>query len=208
MHLFKENVDISNIFIEMAERYGNLFIFVSLFLSELGIPIPSETLMSFLGFVNSKSANIYRLYYSIISTIIGSLLGSNIAWYIGYKYGEEVLLKYGRVINLTKDKLTASANLLVKYRLLILLFGRFIPGIRHLVSYLCGISISFRQYLVYNFFGVCLFCISFNVLGYMFGVKWMELEGIVRKYAIISVIILIIAFIGFKLFNNKKLFSK
>lgn len=79
------------------EKYGDPSILACLFLEFLGLPVPGETLMAYLGYLTWKSGGrsvMLPIFYAAIGTILGALF----AYGIGYRYGEGILLKYGRYV--------------------------------------------------------------------------------------------------------------
>ncbi|HEX9062733.1 MAG TPA: DedA family protein [Clostridia bacterium] len=190
--------------IPLVRHYGSVVIFVSLILEYIGLPVPGEPMMSFLGFLNSKSP-ISIVVISIIFAIAGTFTGSFIAWFIGIKYGEPVLLKYGKYIHITKERLDASEELFRKYKTVLLLFGRYVPGVRHVVPYLSGMSkINPAVFCMYNLIGSVLWCIPFIGMGYILGEKWTVVEALVKEYSLILLFVLLYLFVIIKLVKRNR----
>lgn len=188
----------------LIRHYGGVAIFIGLILEYLGLPIPGETMMSFLGFLGWRSTGSF-IYLSLIFAISGTFVGSTIAWFIGYKYGENVLLKYGRYVHITKERLDSTKRLLIKHKRLLLLLGRYVPGVRHIVPYLSGISrIKLGTYLAYNFAGSVIWCISFIGLGFVLGEKWRIVEKLIKAYSLILILLAVFIFVVLKYFSRHK----
>jgi undecaprenyl-diphosphatase len=195
---------IKNYFITLIQQYGNSGIIVSLALEFLGLPIPGEPLMAFLGYLTWKNSN-ESLILSIIYAVIGTFLGSILAYAIGFRYGENFLIKYGRYIFITQDKLEYTERMVNKNKVLLLLFSRYIPGARHIVPYLSGISkIKLSSFLFYNLIGSIIWCISFIGLGFVLGENWNRIETIAKGYFYIIVLLIGFIFIVIKYFGKYK----
>ena len=188
----------------LIHQYGGIGVFFGLVLEFIGLPLPGEALTSFLGYVSFRVGG-YSVYINIIYATLGSLLGSIIAYFIGGKYGEKVLIKYGKFIHITQENLDFAKKLFNKNKILLMLFGRYIPGVRVLVSYLGGISrLDFGTFFLYTSIGTFVWCSTFIGLGFILGEKWTVVETIIRTYFLVFLIIVAFVYIVFKFFNGHK----
>jgi len=190
--------------ITLIGQYGNAGIALGLALEFLGLPIPGESMMAFVGYMAEKSAA-PSLALPIIYAVVGTNIGSILAYAIGFRYGEKALIKYGRYIFITDEKLKKTENFVNKDRVLLILLSRYIPGIRHVTPYLCGISrINLSSFLIFNFIGSLIWCVSFIALGSFLGEKWKVIEGIVRGYFLIFVLLTLFAIVVVRYFRKHK----
>lgn len=161
-------------------------------------------MMSFLGFLSWKSS-VFAIYSSLVSAVAGTFIGSSFAWLLGYRYGEGLLLKYGRYVHITKEKLDSASKSFYKHKLALLLFGRYVPGIRHIVPYLSGISkLKFSVFFVYNLMGSIIWCTSFIGMGFLLGEKWTIVERLIKAYSLIFILLIVFVFVVVKFFNKHK----
>lgn len=184
-------------FLPLMEQYGPIGIIVLLTLEFIALPVPGEPLMTTLGIADRMNGS--SVWISFICAIIGTNLGSIIAFWIGHIIGEKVLHKYGKYVFITEEKIQKTHALLEKYKVVILIFNRYIPGVRHVVPYLCGIGeMKLKEFMKYSLLGSIIWCGSFIFGGYFIGKnveKWIaEWEGYFHKYSwqiLISVILLV-----------------
>ncbi len=173
-----------------------------LFLEYIGFPIPGETSMSVLGFMSSKQIG-YSIYINILLASSGTFLGYTLAYLIGYKYGQSFLLKHKKFFHINEEKLDSLNKLFNNHKLSLIVFSRYILGVRHIIPYLCGISkLELKTFLFYNLIGSFIWCSSFIGLGYFVGDKWEWIESTIKTYTIILILILIFIYIIFKYFNR------
>jgi membrane protein DedA with SNARE-associated domain len=195
---------LKDVLIDLIKHYGSIALFFSLILEYLGIPLPGETMMSFLGFLSWKSSG-FAVYLSLISAIAGTLIGSNFAWLIGNRFGENIVLKYGKYVRITKEKLDSTGKSFNKHTVGFLIFGRYIPGVRLVIPYLSGISkLKFKTFFIYNLIGSIIWCTSFIGLGFLLGDKWVIAEKLIKAYSLILILLAVFVFIVFKFFNKHK----
>lgn len=195
---------INEFFIRFIKHYGNIGLTIGLILEFLGLPVPGETMMSFFGFMTRKSIGTSILFPVLYSTA-GTFIGSTFAYAISYKYGEKIVLKYGKYVFITKEKLDKGNILFDKYKVILLLFGRYVMGVRHIVPYLSGISrINTKKFLILNFIGSIIWCFTFIGLGYFVGDKWHRIEKIGTANILIICVLILFVILIFKFFKKHK----
>lgn len=171
-------------------HFGYIGIFGSLVLGIIGLPVPDELLMTFAGYIISQG----RLRYvpTVIVSAIGSFTGMSISYFIGLKFGNPILVKYGRKIHITKEKLDSTQNWYKRFGKFALTIGYFIPGVRHLTAYSAGISKwSYRSFCLYAAPGAMLWTVAFITLGTYLGVHWRVVTEILHRYLVIGLVVLV-----------------
>jgi len=153
---------------EIISQYGYYAIFSLLALGIIGLPVPDEVLLTFVGYlVNSK---VLSAVGAVSVSFCGAMSGMLISYMLGRKVGKPLLWKYGKWIKLTPARLDKVERWFDKFGPWTIVFGYYIPGIRHLTCYMSGVSgISLRKYLLYAGGGALLWVIIFITLGYFIG---------------------------------------
>jgi len=186
-------------------HFGYIGIFGALMFGIIGLPVPDEILMTFVGYLISKGKLDYLL--TVIVSAIGSFTGMTVSYFIGYKFGYPLLEKYGRKIHITIDRLEKTQIWFKRFGRFAITIGYFIPGIRHLTAYSAGISKwTYRSFSLYAAPGAVLWAISFITLGTYLGEHWRGVTERIHRYLLILVGILIVA--GLVLWYIKKARSK
>lgn len=187
----------------LLQQYGNPILFIGLAVEYLGLPfVPGEAMMAFMGFLTLKGSG-FATAYSILFAMAGTFTGSMIAWLIAYKYGERVVLKLGKPIHLTSEKLDKTRVSFDRHRGVLIVFSRFVPGFRHVIPYLSGICrIEARKYTLLTLVGSVLWCGSFISLGSLLGVKWHTVVRLAKTYSLALLLLLVFIFVTIKLFKN------
>ncbi len=196
--MFKEYI------INLIQHYRNMGVLICLIFEFLGVPVPGEPIMTFLGFLTQKSDS--SLILAIIYAVIGTNIGSLAAYIIGYKYSEKILIIFSNFLHLKRESIDNSKRIFDKYKISLFLFGRYVPGLRHLIPYFSGIDkIKLSIFLTFNFIGSVIWCSSFVILGFIVGDKWHSIESLITHYSIIFLLLIIFVFIVYKFFNKHKL---
>ena len=119
-------------------NFGYWGIIILMTLESALIPIPSEIIMPFSGFLalNGRLEPIMV----ILAGSFGNLVGSIATYYLGIKAGREFIVRYGRYIFFRKHHLELTEQLFQKYGDKIAFVGRLLPRIRTYVSFPVGIG--------------------------------------------------------------------
>lgn len=161
------------------------------------IPIPSEVIMPFSGYLVSTGR--FNPFAVIIAGSLGNLAGSLIAYFIGIYLGRGFILKYGKYVLLKKSHLEIAETYFRKYGNKATLISRLLPAVRTYVSLPAGIAkMSLKKFAAYTFVGSVIWNTALTYIGVTLGAEW---NGI-RKYStyfdalvIIGTIIAIILFL-------------
>lgn len=187
----------------LISHYGYIGIILALIGGVIGLPLPDEILLTYVGY------NVFqgRMSYlpSLACAIIGIICGISLSYLLGYIFGLPLLKKYGPKVHITEKKIDITKNLFSKFGPYILIIGFFIPGIRHLTAYFAAINkYSFRKFATFGFVGAILWGFTFVTLGKILGEEWEKVASIFAKYSlVIFTTALLIAIVFFFLFRKR-----
>lgn len=187
----------------LIEHFGYFGIIVVLIGGIVGLPIPDEVLLTYVGYNVFQGKLIYIL--SLLSAFLGAAGGISLSYYIGYKFGLPLLTKFGPKFHITDQNINFTKNLFKKIGPPLLLIGYFIPGVRHLVAYIAAINkFPFRKFLVYAYIGAFIWIFTFITLGTKLGQNWNQVEFYVSKYSLYLMFCLLIILLIFFYFWKKR----
>lgn len=157
----------------------------------IGIPIPDEVLLTYVGYNVFQGKLSYIL--SLLSAFVGSAGGISLSYYVGYKFGLPLLKRFGPKFHITEQKIDFTKKLFIKMGPPLLLIGYFIPGVRHLAAYIAAINkFPFRKFLVYAYAGAFLWSFTFITLGRKLGEDWHKVEFYMSKYSIYLILFFLV----------------
>ncbi|WP_232698448.1 DedA family protein [Brevibacillus daliensis] len=184
--------------------YGYIGIFSALTLGIVGIPVPDELLLTYVGFIVFQGKMMYLL--ALVSAFLGAATGISISYAIGLKLGLPFLKKFGPKIHITQGRIEYTKNLFNKYGNVVLIVGYFIPGVRHITAYLAGISrMELWKFMIFAYSGALLWSITFISLGHKLGERWVLVERYIHRYGFYSsagVILLLVGIIAYLKFRR------
>jgi membrane protein DedA with SNARE-associated domain len=165
-------------------------------LENAGLPIPGETILLVAGYFCSEGHLDMPLVMLVAAT--GAVVGDNIGFAIGHHYGRGILLRFGKYVFLTPERLAHIENYFTVYGNKTILVARFITGLRVFAALLAGASMMrWRVFLLYNVAGAVLWSIVITSLGYIFGqslpilIRWVGRTGTILLVAGIVVGIIV-----------------
>lgn len=158
------------------------------------IPLPSEIIMPFSGFL--VSAGRFDLNLVALAGAVGNVGGSLVAYGIGY-WGHEKLVrrfirKFGKWILISEKELDETEKLLHKFKDLVVLGSRVVPGIRTVISLPCGFAkLPLGRFIVLTFIGSLVWSYFLAWVGFTLGQNWQTLGPYFHKADLVVVLLLI-----------------
>ena len=182
--------------------YGGVFCLMLLEASSL--PIPSEIILPFAGFLVSTGE--MEFYITLTVATIAAIVGSLIDYFIGLK-GVEMLTKYrllGRAI-FSENQLKIAADYFTKYGSIMVFVGRLIPVVRTLISFPAGaVKMPIAKFVAYTVAGCLIWNSLLLYVGFYLGSKWQEVAEISHYIVIAVAVIAIVLFILFLIRRRNK----
>jgi membrane protein DedA with SNARE-associated domain len=167
-------------------------IFLLMILESALIPIPSEIIMPFSGFLVSNGT--FDPISVVLAGTFGNLVGSILTYYLGIKAGRAFILKYGKYILFKKSHLEFTEELFEKYGDKISFFCRLLPAVRTYISLPCGVGkANFVKFSIYTFLGSLIWNSMLTYVGILFGNNWKNID----KYALYLDIVAACVIVGF-----------
>ena len=196
---------IGQLAIKTIEFLGYPGITLLMILESMVVPLPSELVMPFAGFLAEKGK--MNLWLIIFFSSLGSLLGSLISYYLGYYGGKRFVLKFGKYLLLNVTDLEKTERWFQKRGDKTIFFSRFIPVDRHLISIPAGIGkMNLKKFCLYTIAGATLWNSFLAYCGYALGENWNKIRYYSEYFSATITIILLFAGISFvyRHFKNKR----
>lgn len=181
--------------IQLISSTGYLGVFILMTLESALIPIPSEVTMPFAGFLVEQGK--LNFWLVVLAGAFGNLIGSLIAYALGFYLEEHVILKYvkkyGKFLLVTEHDYLKGVRLLKKYGDFVAFFSRLLPAVRTFISLPAGLAeMNIWKFSFYTFLGSFIWSAILTYVGVYFGNQWHALEPIYRKFEIVIAIVLIL----------------
>jgi membrane protein DedA with SNARE-associated domain len=191
---------LSNFVIAIIEHLGYAGVFVGMTLESTGLPLPSEIIMGFAGYVVWEGK--LTLLGITLAGTLGCLAGSLIAYGIGAYGGRPLLERYGKYVLIRKSELDRGEEWFAKHGESAVFISRLLPVVRSVISYPAGIvRMDIKRFSVYTVLGSLPFCFAFAYAGVALGPHWEHIRGLFR-YFNIAVIVGVVVLIGYLIYRR------
>lgn len=135
------------------------------------IPLPSEIIMPFAGYLVSKGE--MNLWGVGLAGAIGCVVGSMPAYWAGQYGGRPFIEKYGKYILLSRHDLDIADRLFAKYGEIIVFVSRLLPAIRTFIAFPAGVArMNIPKFIIYTFAGSFPWCLGLAYVGQKLGEQW------------------------------------
>lgn len=165
----------------LVNDFGLLAIFVTMTLESACIPIPSEIVVPFGGFLAAQGH--VALWQVVLVATTANVVGSLIAYGVGFYGGRALILRYGRYFFISAHHLEAAERWFDRRGEITVFLTRMMPAVRTFISVPAGVArMDLRRFVLYSFLGALPWNLALAVLGYLFGENWELLQGYFHEY--------------------------
>jgi membrane protein DedA with SNARE-associated domain len=182
---------LSNYITQFISSIGYLGVFILMTLESAALPVPSEVVMPFSGYLSYRG--VFDLTLITIVGAAGCMAGSVISYYVGLKGGRPFLAKYGKYFFINYRHVEHAENWFNKYGDKAVFFSRLFPVVRTFISLPAGIAkYSLKKLTLYSFLGSLPWCFGLAYIGFRLGPYWMNIIRFFNGLDIVIVVILIL----------------
>lgn len=160
--------------------YGYVAIFGLLVLGIVGLPLPDEAVLTFVGYLTFRGD--LKLPFSIASAFLGSACGISLSYALGRLAGPAVLTKLTGRLHVHPDHLAKTQRWVQHWGKYTLLLAYFVPGVRHLAALMAGMAkLPSGAFARFAYTGALLWSSTFIMIGYWLGEEWHRLSPMLHR---------------------------
>lgn len=192
----------------VIEQFGYLGICLLILLENVFPPIPSEIVLTFGGFVTHHTS--LDVPGVIVAATIGSVLGAIVLYWVGRILSAErierlVAGRTGKVLRLTVADVRKVERWFTRHGNSAVFWGRFVPIVRSLISIPAGTTgMPFVRFVVLSAVGTSIWNVVLVMLGRAAGSAWQQVAAYVDTYALIVLVVGVVAVVIFVVWYFKK----
>lgn len=161
--------------VEVIEKFSYFGLFLILFIEEGGIPLPVPGDI-FIATISALPRSNYFLI--VLTTVTATLIGSTILFTLANKFGQKLLIKYGKYIKITPQKIKRGEKWFEKYGGWAIVIGRLIPGLRIVTPVVAGLfGVSYKTFWLYTALAAFIWANIYYVIGRFFGSILFDIIG-------------------------------
>ena len=171
--------------VDLFARYGYAVVFFGVFLENTGLPVPGETAL----LAGAAMANFGRLSlpWVIVTAVGGAVLGDNLGFFIGRRYGRGLVERFGSRLGLTRARLEQFDRFFDRHGGRTVFIARFITGLRVFGAVLAGASgLRWPSFILYNAAGAIAWSTAIAIAGYSLAYSWETLERWIGRSGLVG----------------------
>jgi membrane protein DedA with SNARE-associated domain len=185
--------------INTMNQFGYAGIALLIAIENIFPPIPSEVILTFGGFMTTKSN--LNIGLVLLSATTGSTAGAMVLYYIGRLVTPERLGwfidRWGFLLKLKTQDIIKAENWFNRHGSLTVFFCRFIPIVRSLISIPAGMAeMKISKFLLFTVSGTAIWNVVLINLGAFAGEKWSIIADYINTYSYVVFILLAFAAVG------------
>lgn len=150
---------------------GYLGIVILMAIESACLPLPSEIIMPFAGYLVSTGR--FDLYLAATAGAVGCNIGSIVAYELGKRGGRPAFLKWGRYLLIGANEIDAADRFFNRFGNAAVLIARLLPVVRSFIAFPAGVArMPLFQFHLYTFIGSWPWCFGLAWVGMVLGDKW------------------------------------
>jgi membrane protein DedA with SNARE-associated domain len=180
-----------NAAVDVVDAMGLPGVFLLMVLESACIPVPSEATMLFAGFNVSNGE--YSLFAAVAVGVSGNLVGSWIAYWVGYAGRVDILEKHGKKLHVKKSHLEWADRWFERHGDATVFFTRMLPIIRTFISLPAGVArMPFWRFTVLTLAGCIPWVLMLTFIGREAGDNWETWKDNLHyvDYAVLAAIVI------------------
>ena len=178
----------------MDPPWGYVIVFAATFLENsvgAGVIVPGETLV-IIGGVYAGIGDLWLPGVAAVA-VVGAILGDNLGYWIGRRFGRGFLERHGRKLFITPERLAAAERYYARHGGKTVFFGRFVPVVRSVGFIVAGVSqMPWKRFLVYDIAGATVWGIGHSLIGYALGESYSGGSGTPRRSGLALLVVLLL----------------
>ena len=213
------NGPVRDLVTQIYEAVGYLGVALWVAIESVIIPIPSELVLPFAGFLVGQGTAIepitgqpWNFFLVVFAGTLGATAGALIAYAIGAWGGRPIIERWGRYLGISSADLDRAEAFFERHGEAASFFGRMLPVIRSLVSFAAGVSrMRLGRFVVFSFLGSLPFTAVLVFAGMQLGANWETIGGVIKQfeYAVLAVLIVIaLAWIWMRIIKPRRAAAK
>jgi membrane protein DedA with SNARE-associated domain len=185
--------------------FGYFGVFLAMTIESAMIPLPSELILPFAGFLVSDPAQLepitgqpWNYWIVVVVATLGNTAGSLIAYAIGAYGGRPFLEKYGRYLLIRHHEIELAEHFFAKWGAPTAFFSRLLPIVRTFISFPAGVArMPIRTFVIYSTAGAFIWSMLLVWAGVQLGANWEEIRHALQPFDLLITVLAVLAVVLF-----------
>jgi membrane protein DedA with SNARE-associated domain len=180
---------------------GYLGVLIAMAIESAMIPLPSELILPYAGFLVSDTAQLepltkgpWAFWIVVLAATIGNTIGSLIAYAIGAWGGRPFLERWGKYLLIRPHEIELAERFFQKYGAQTAFFSRLLPIVRTFISFPAGVArMPLGRFIAYSTAGAFLWSILLVFAGVQLGERWEDIRHALQPFDLLIAVVVVAA---------------
>jgi membrane protein DedA with SNARE-associated domain len=190
----------------LLDSYGYLAVGGLLFVEDFGVPAPGETIL--IAAAVYAGAGQLNIVLVVVIGFLAALAGDNVGFAIGHFGGRALVLRFGRHVFLTEERLDKAQGFFTRHGGKVVTIARFVEGLRQANGIVAGLAgMGWRRFLAFNALGAALWVATWSAVGYLAGNNLTAIYEQLHRYELYilaALAVLVVVLIGRRLWRRAR----
>ena len=170
----------------LLNNYGYLAVAGLVFVEDFGVPVPGETiLIAAAVYAGAGRLNIAAVF---ALALLAAVLGDNLGYLIGRRLGRAAVLRYGRYVLLTPQRLDKAEGFFTRHGGKVVTIARFVSGLRQANGIVAGLTrMPWLRFVAFNVLGAALWVGAWCAAGYLAGSQIQSVYDTATRFGLYAV---------------------
>jgi membrane protein DedA with SNARE-associated domain len=162
---------------DVIATHGYWVVAAVITLESMGLPLPGETTLVTAAIFAGTTHQLH-IGLVIAAAAAGAIVGDNLGFVVGRRFGVGLLRSYGHLLRLTPRRIRLGQFLFDRHGGKVVFFGRFVAVLRALAGLLAGMNgMEWSRFLFFNAAGGVVWATAYGSAAYLFGERVERLRG-------------------------------
>ena len=169
---------------------GYIGVAVAMAIESAMVPLPSELILPYAGFLVSDPTQTERLtaapwnfWVVVVAATVGNTVGSLIGYAIGAWGGRPFLERYGRYLLIRPHELELAEHFFERYGSATAFFSRLLPIVRTFISFPAGVArMPLPRFIAYSTAGAFFWSAALVYAGVLLGARWQDIRHALQPF--------------------------
>lgn len=189
---------------------GYLGVTVAMTIESAMVPLPSELILPYAGFLISDTSQLEPLTHEpwgfwivVVAATIGNTLGSLISYAVGAYGGRPLLERYGRYLLIRPHEIDLADRFFADHGGATVFVGRLLPIVRTFISFPAGVArMPLGRFVAYSTVGALLWSMLLVYAGTVLGANWVDIRHALQPFDLaiaVAVVLAVALFVWWRL---------
>ena len=193
---------------EFVSNYGIWVVAAFIALESVGIPLPAEAALIAAGFFAARTHGL-DIWSLIAASIVAAIAGEIVGFWIGRRFGHQLLMRYGTRLGMTEGRIRIGQWLFVQYGGRFVFVARFLPFLRNMAAVLAGTnSMAQRNFYFASASAAAAWIVCYGLASYSFGEAFADVASPAAVCLGLAAALIVVAAPALMLRYEKRLLAK